>query len=95
MRKRLLISLCAALWLGQAASNSIEYNIARGLQPEAKGQAISVLKPFYGDFRILGSKQYFHDEQAKFSPIDYAVSRACLHIRILHRKSRSISMTAI
>ncbi|MDQ8997030.1 hypothetical protein [Acinetobacter soli] len=75
MRKRLLISLCAALWLGQAsASNSIEYNIARGLQPEAKGQAISVLKPFYGDFRILGSKQYFHDEQAKFSPIDYAVS---------------------
>ena len=55
MRKRLLISLCAALWLGQAsASNSIEYNIARGLQPEAKGQAISVLKPFYGDFRILG-----------------------------------------
>ncbi|ENV55063.1 MULTISPECIES: hypothetical protein [Acinetobacter] len=75
MHKRLMIGLCAALWFGQAsASNSIEYNIARGLAPEAKGQSISVLKPFYGDFRILGSKQYQHDEQAKFSPIDYAVS---------------------
>src|SRR5690606_36510264 len=35
---------------------------------------ISVLQPFKGDFRILGSKVYSADPQAKFSPIDYAVS---------------------
>ena len=40
----------------------------------AKDQSISVLQPFKGDFRILGSKIYTDDEQAKFSPIDYAVS---------------------
>ena len=40
----------------------------------AKDQSISVLQPFKGDFRILGSKIYSDDEQAKFSPIDYAVS---------------------
>lgn len=53
---------------------SIEYNIAKGLAPIAKDQSISVLQPFRGDFRILGSKTYTDDEQAKFSPIDYAVS---------------------
>lgn len=64
-----------ALLLGQAhALTTPEYNIARGLSPEAKGQSISVLKPFKGEFRILGSKQYTSDEQAKFSPIDFAVS---------------------
>ena len=40
----------------------------------AKDQSISVLQSFKGDFRILGSKIYTDDEQAKFSPIDYAVS---------------------
>lgn len=55
-------------------ASSIEYNIAKGLAPIAKDQSISVLQPFRGDFRILGSKTYTDDEQAKFSPIDYAVS---------------------
>ncbi|WP_416240775.1 hypothetical protein [Acinetobacter sp. WCHAc010034] len=53
---------------------SADYNIAKGLAPAAKGQLVSVLQPFNGDFRILGSKIYTDDEQAKFSPIDYAVS---------------------
>ena len=55
-------------------NQSVEYNIANGLNPQAQGQSISVLKPFQGEFRILSTKQYKHDEQAKFSPIDYAVS---------------------
>ncbi|MEK5790010.1 hypothetical protein V3528_20050, partial [Acinetobacter johnsonii] len=42
--------------------------------PVEKDQSISVLQPFQGNFRILGSKIYHNDEQAKFSPIDYAVS---------------------
>lgn len=56
------------------ASTSSEYNIANGLSPIEKDQSISVLQPFQGNFRILGSKVYQNDEQAKFSPIDYAVS---------------------
>ncbi|MFT4020330.1 MAG: hypothetical protein QM666_02305 [Acinetobacter sp.] len=52
----------------------VEYNIANGLAPEVQWQSISVLQPFKGEFRILGSKIYTDDEQAKFSPIDYAVS---------------------
>ncbi|MFH4259031.1 hypothetical protein WAJ21_21690, partial [Acinetobacter baumannii] len=48
--------------------------IANGLLPIEKDQSISVLQPFQGNFRILGSKIYKNDEQAKFSPIDYAVS---------------------
>ncbi|WP_343596908.1 hypothetical protein [Acinetobacter sp.] len=55
-------------------NSSAEYNIANGFAPEVKGQSISVLKPYQGEFRILGSKIYTNDEQAKFSPIDYAVS---------------------
>ena len=49
------------------------YNVARGLPPVA-GQSVSVLQPFQGDFRILGYKTYQDDEQAKFSPVDFAVS---------------------
>lgn len=52
-----------------------EYNIAYGLAPTNDDQKISVLEAFQGEFRILGSKEYTEDEQAKFSPIDYAVTR--------------------
>ncbi len=51
------------------------FNIANGLAPTEQQQKISVLEPFRGEFRILGSKEYTDDEQAKFSPIDYAVTR--------------------
>lgn len=51
-----------------------EYHIANGLIPIVKGQSISTLESYQGEFRILGTKQYKNDEQAKFSPIDYAVS---------------------
>ena len=76
MKKRLWMSLGMVAVLGQAhaSTRGIEYNIANGLSPVAKDQSISVLQPFYGNFRILGSKMYQDDEQAKFSPIDYAVS---------------------
>ncbi|MEC8056168.1 MAG: hypothetical protein VX136_03395, partial [Pseudomonadota bacterium] len=75
MLKQIGIGLIVALSIGQVtASTSSDYNIARGLAPAVKGQSVSVLKPFNGDFRILGSKQYRNDEQAKFSPIDFAVS---------------------
>ncbi|WP_109441056.1 hypothetical protein [Acinetobacter haemolyticus] len=76
MKKRLWMSLCMVAALGQthASSNGVEYNIANGLAPVVKYQSISVLQPFDGNFRILGSKVYHDDEQAKFSPIDYAVS---------------------
>ena len=75
MIKRILLSAAAvALLLNSGVHASADYNIAKGLAPTAKDQSISVLQPFKGDFRILGSKQYTYDEQAKFSPIDYAVS---------------------
>ena len=57
------------------ASLDSEFNIANGLAPVLKDQKISLLEPFSGEFRILGSKQYHDDEQAKYSPIDYAVTR--------------------
>lgn len=74
--KRMVCGLGIALLATQSfASNSgVEYNIANGLAPAVKGQSISVLKSFQGDFRILSTKKYQDDEQAKFSPIDYAVS---------------------
>ncbi|TCM69158.1 hypothetical protein EC844_103103 [Acinetobacter calcoaceticus] len=65
---------CSALHVN-AAQPSAEYNIARGLAPVLKNQRISTLEPFQGEFRILGSKEYANDEQAKFSPIDFAVTR--------------------
>ena len=57
-----------------ASNSGAEYNIANGLAPEVTWQSISPLKAFRGDFRILSTKSYSQDEQAKFSPIDYAVS---------------------
>ncbi|WP_420714378.1 hypothetical protein [Acinetobacter sp. MD2] len=59
------------------ASNqyAVEYNIANGLAPKAQGQSIEVLKPYQGEFRILAAKTYQYDAQAKFSPIDYAVTK--------------------
>lgn len=50
-----------------------EYNLSKGLAPSVN-QSVKVLKPFEGEFRILGYKFYQHDEQAKFSPVDLAVS---------------------
>lgn len=67
-------ALITCLLLPMYSQASVDYNIAKGLAPQAEGQSISVLQPFKGDFRILGSKVYTDDEQAKFSPIDYAVS---------------------
>ncbi|ENX47609.1 hypothetical protein VXQ35_12495 [Acinetobacter oleivorans] len=76
MKKQcLMMALLTAIGMSAAfASTSSEYNIANGLNPIEKDQSISVLQPFQGNFRILGSKVYQNDEQAKFSPIDYAVS---------------------
>ena len=81
-RRILLCAMALAFSLGQVnasqialASPSAAYNIANGLSPILKDQKISVLEPFRGDFRILGSKTYTDDAQAKFSPIDYAVTR--------------------
>lgn len=75
MIKRIaLCTVLAGFLLNVGVQASSDYNIAKGLAPVAKGQSISTLKEFKGDFRILGSKTYQTDEQAKFSPIDYAVS---------------------
>ena len=59
----------------QKVATNPAFNIANGLAPTEQQQKISVLEPFRGEFRILGSKEYLDDEQAKFSPIDYAVTR--------------------
>ena len=66
----LAIGLSVLAAVQASASSSAEYNIAKGLAPIVKNQSIEVLQPFHGDFRILGSKLYTQDEQAKFSPID-------------------------
>lgn len=74
LKKMIVIAMLAcSSW--QAYATSSAYNIANGLQPTLASQKISVLEPFEGQFRILGSKEYTDDEQAKFSPIDYAVTR--------------------
>ncbi|WP_180160783.1 hypothetical protein [Acinetobacter sp. YH01004] len=69
-----LTALLLTLALPCSVYAAVERNIAKGLPPVVKGQSIEVLQPFKGDFRILGSKIYQDDAQAKFSPIDYAVS---------------------
>ena len=69
-----LMALLMTLALPCSVYASVERNIAKGLPPVLKSQSIEVLQPFKGDFRILGSKTYQDDAQAKFSPIDYAVS---------------------
>ncbi len=69
----LLASLCISSAFASTASTSGEYNIANGLLPIEKDQSISVYNHFKAilEFRF---KIYKNDEQAKFSPIDYAVS---------------------
>src|SRR5574344_250072 len=76
MKQLLLVGMCTLVsYFGVAFTHaSAEYNIAKGLPPTVKHQSIQVLQPFAGEFRILGSKTYEDDPQAKFSPIDYAVS---------------------
>lgn len=68
----LLVILFAAAIVQVQASQSLN-NVAKGLPP-VQGQSIAVLQPFQGDFRILGYKNYDDDIQAKFSPVDFAVS---------------------
>lgn len=51
--------------------------IARGLPP-AKNQSLNILQPYHGEFRILGRKDYQADQEAKFSPMDFAVSEGVL-----------------
>ena len=76
MTRQLLFSalLATSMLHVSASASSVDHNISKGLMPISKEQSIKMLQPFKGDFRILGSKIYTHDEQAKFSPIDYAVS---------------------
>jgi hypothetical protein len=74
IRAILFSTLLAASMLQVSASASVDHNISKGLAPLSKDQSIKKLQSFKGDFRILGSKVYTSDEQAKFSPIDYAVS---------------------
>ncbi len=74
IRAILFSTLFAASMLQVSASASVDHNISKGLAPVSKDQSIKKLQSFKGDFRILGSKIYTSDEQAKFSPIDYAVS---------------------
>lgn len=77
--KKLVLALCIALGgvsaYSSASVKSSDFNIANGLPPASADQKISVLEPFEGEFRILGSKEYTDDPQAQFSPIDYAVTR--------------------
>lgn len=86
MNKKLICAVLLALSAFQAnafqsttstkkVATNPAFNIANGLAPVDQQQKISVLEPFHGEFRILGSKEYTDDEQAKFSPIDYAVTR--------------------
>lgn len=73
MKKISCAGLFTLLFLSSVFSHADSYGVAKGLAP-AEGQSIHVLKPFNGDFRILGYKYYKNDEQAKFSPVDFAVS---------------------
>lgn len=51
--------------------------VARGLAP-AKNQSVNILQPYQGEFRILGRKDYQADREARFSPMDFAVSEGML-----------------
>lgn len=48
-------------------------NIARGLAPTTD-QHIKVLATYAGQFRVLARKDYQNDPEARFSPMDLAVS---------------------
>lgn len=74
LRKFILSAVMSSFFITTGVNASTDYNIAKGLAPVSQGQSIRVLKPYDGSFRILSSKIYTDDEQAKFSPIDYAVS---------------------
>lgn len=75
MKKLIFVAFLATVGLSAQAAKPTDYNIAKGLAPVSAEQTISVLEPFKGEFRILGSKEYTDDAQAQFSPIDYAVTR--------------------
>lgn len=68
------LACSSAVYSAQTFDHEEKYNIAKGFTPTAPEQSIRSLKPFLGDFRILSTKQYRQDEQAKFSPVDFAVS---------------------
>ncbi|WOE31123.1 MULTISPECIES: hypothetical protein [unclassified Acinetobacter] len=74
LKKFILGAALSSFLITTTVNASSDYNIAKGLTPVAQGQSIRELKPFNGNFRILSTKIYTDDEQAKFSPIDYAVS---------------------
>lgn len=70
------ISLAQASITANPLANKTN-NIAQGLPP-AKNQSLKVLNAFSGEFRILGRKDYNHDPEARFSPVDFAVSEGVL-----------------
>lgn len=70
----ILATVFSGFLLSTSVQASADYNIAKGLAPVVAGQSMKELKAFDGDFRILSTKTYHFDQQAKFSPIDYAVS---------------------
>ena len=71
MIKRILFSAVTTVMLLNAGVHaSADYNIAKGLAPASKEQSISVLQPFNGDFRILGSKIYTDDEHISVNQYD-------------------------
>ena len=86
-------ALAASLLLPLYGHTSVDHNV-EGLPPMAKTnlfQSCSRLKVI----SVFGIKIYTDDEQAKFSPIDYAVSWGCLHNLKLPGTLQSISITVI
>lgn len=67
MLKSFLLVFMTSILTSVSLQASTDYNIAKGLAPVSADQSIKNLQSFTGDFRILGSKIYKHDEQAKFS----------------------------
>lgn len=76
MFQRCFLMLFCSGMVGIAVASSVspEFRVAHGLLPIVKGQSVTSLQPYRGEFRILSTKRYTQDEQAKFSPVDYAVS---------------------
>lgn len=75
MWKKQIGLVCSCLFFAVTAQANIaqQNHVAQGLAP-LSGQSIEVLQPFTEDVRILGLKNYHDDIQAKFSPVDFAVS---------------------
>lgn len=76
MQRILLGFILCTIFQSQVSASQLDvtHNVARGLPIATQGQSMDSLKPFQGEFRVLSTKIYTDDIQAKFSPIDYAVS---------------------